>query len=124
MYPPAMGQEVKRKRVPRVPVAMKIRPETIEMLRRGAAYHGIGYHTYAQWLIEHGLTEEARYYGWVKVKAIYTRKKVQTVAEAERQKGVRQLIRVAERKNRRQIRKLKPAAREVPPKNEPQTGEE
>jgi hypothetical protein len=55
---------VKRKLAPKFRTNIKIRPEIIEALRMGAAYHGVGYQTYLQWLVEYALKEEAGYYGW------------------------------------------------------------
>ena len=36
----------------------------IEALRMAAGYHGVGYQTYLQWLVEYGLKQEAGYFGW------------------------------------------------------------
>lgn len=36
----------------------------IEALKMASAYHGVGYQTYLQWIVEHGLKEEAGYFGW------------------------------------------------------------
>jgi hypothetical protein len=36
----------------------------IEALRTASAYHGVGYQTYLQWVVEHGLKAEAGYFGW------------------------------------------------------------
>lgn len=36
----------------------------LEMLKLGAEYHEVGWNTYLQWLVEQGLKNEIRYYGW------------------------------------------------------------
>jgi len=61
------------------------------MLKRGAAYHQVGYQTYLQWLVEQGLKSEARYYGWVVTPKRYREQDLE--ARARREKLTRQKIR-------------------------------
>jgi hypothetical protein len=39
------------------------------MVKLGAEYHEVGYHTYLQWLLEATLKDEIRYYGWEALRA-------------------------------------------------------
>lgn len=64
------------------------------MLRQGAAYHGIGYQTYLQWLVEEGLRIEASYYGWVLPKPI----RVSKGPTGTQKREIERLMRVATRR--------------------------
>lgn len=75
---------------------MTIRPSVLEMAKRGAAYHQVGYLTYLHWLIEQTLQDEVRYYGW-KVIPGYTILSVPTVSKSDRDK-INRLSRNAGRK--------------------------
>lgn len=84
---------IRRRKAPSVLITTRIRPEILEMVKQGAAYHGIGYQTYLQWLVENEVKQEARYYGWVTIPPTYTAKtsKVQ-LREVDR------LMRIAKRR--------------------------
>ena len=68
--------------------------EVLDMLRRGATFHGIGYQTYLRWLVEQGLRAEARYYGWAITKPTYVTKGLTEVQQRE----VDRLMRVSTRR--------------------------
>ena len=63
------------------------------MLKLGAAYHGIGYQTYLQWLVEEGLKLDANYYGW---STPSTQWRKEGVTEKE-QMEIRRLMRLVRR---------------------------
>lgn len=63
------------------------------MVRLGAAYHGIKYQLYLQWLIEEGIKSEAKYYGWSVLSTPY---KIQGPTEVQRIKILR-LMQTAKR---------------------------
>lgn len=77
-------------------VTVRIKPEVVEMLKQGAAYHGIPYQRYLHWLLEDGLRAEANYYGWTKVPQPYTVEGTTAEQDAE----IDRLVRVAARKRK------------------------
>lgn len=62
-------------------MSFRIQPHILEMVKMGAKYHGIGYHKYLNWLIEEGVKDEAKYYGWY---TLATRLKTTGLTEAQR----------------------------------------
>ena len=84
----------KSKRAPKERIAFRVRPEVLEMLRRGAAYHGIGYQTYMQWLIEEGLKAEVRYYGW----GVLPQRHILGGPTKAEQREIQRLMRLSERR--------------------------
>jgi hypothetical protein len=43
---------------------VRLKEEVVEFLKIGGEYHGVGYQTYLQWLLERALLDEIYYYGW------------------------------------------------------------
>jgi len=43
---------------------VRVKGEVLEFLKIGGSYHGVGYQTYLQWLLERALLDEIHYYGW------------------------------------------------------------
>lgn len=43
---------------------MRLKEEVVEFLKIGGNYHGVGFQTYLQWLLERALLDEIHYYGW------------------------------------------------------------
>ncbi len=91
-----------------------MRPETIELLRLGAAYHEVGYQTYLQWLVERGLQDEFKYYGWASLSKRYTQRSDPAV-EPDVRKGIFHKIRIAKRQRRRRQTPIGPKPDGPPP---------
>ena len=83
------------KEVPRAFTTIRMKVHIMEMLKQGAAYHGIKYQTYLQWLLEDTLKAEARYYGWVMPSPVY---KVQKEPTEARKREISRLMRIAKRR--------------------------
>ncbi len=73
----------------------------MDMLKLGAEYHEIGYHTYLQWILERVLQEEAAYYGWGAIGKDYTIDHSLIPSNLDK-KDVQRLTRLAMRKAREQ----------------------
>lgn len=43
---------------------VRVKEEVLEFLKIGGEYHGVGFQTYLQWLIERALLDEIHYYRW------------------------------------------------------------
>ena len=54
----------KKKLAPKVAFSLRVKEEVLQFLKIGAAYHGVGFNTYLQWLLERALLNEIHYYGW------------------------------------------------------------
>lgn len=92
-----------RKRAPRVELKVKVKPEVLEALRLGAAYHGIGHHVYTQWILEEGLKLEAKYYGWKKLSTTYIQGKPGRPPNKEQErKHINHLMRLVDRRIRKE----------------------
>jgi hypothetical protein len=94
----------RKKLAPKIKVSFKFRPELVEMLRLGAAYHDVPYQTYTQWLLEHAVKSEALYYGWRPLETRVVLKPESTVAEDKIHKQAQQIMRAS----RNTLRKKEP----------------
>jgi predicted DNA binding CopG/RHH family protein len=43
---------------------VRVKEEVLEFIKIGGDYHGVGFQTYLQWLLERALLDEIHYYGW------------------------------------------------------------
>ena len=82
---------------PRKWIGIRLKVDVLELLRRGAAYHGIGYQTYLQWILEEGLRSEAHYYGWRTPSIRRTKERTPKSLQNE----IQRLARLARRKAKR-----------------------
>lgn len=88
-----------RKLEPKVNFKIRLKPEIIEILRQGAAYHEIGYHVYTQWVLEEALKREIQYYGWKKLTPSYVKGKPGRPPNAEQdRKEINHLMRLVDRR--------------------------
>jgi hypothetical protein len=62
--PYAAGSTKSGKFARKVDFNVRVKEEVLEFLKVGADYHGVGFQTYLQWLVERALLDEIHYYGW------------------------------------------------------------
>jgi hypothetical protein len=73
-----------------------MKAHVVEMLKLGGEYHEVGWQTYLQWLVERGLKNEIRYYGWEELRAkTLDRGRLPTRLESQ---DMQKLIRLANRR--------------------------
>jgi hypothetical protein len=68
--PYAAGSTLGKKLARKVNFNFRVKEEVLEFLKIGGDYHGVGFQTYMQWLLERALLEEIRYYGWESIRPV------------------------------------------------------
>jgi len=68
--PYAAGSPQNSKFASKADFTVRLKREVLEFLKIGGSYHGVGYTTYLQWLLERALLEEIRYYGWDAIRPV------------------------------------------------------
>lgn len=68
--PYAAGSTHGKKIARKVDFNVRVKEEVLEFLKIGGDYHGVGFQTYMQWLLERALLEEIHYYGWESIRPV------------------------------------------------------
>lgn len=82
---------------------VRLKEDVVEFLRIGGDYHGVGFQTYLQWLLERALLEEIHYYGWERLRPItFERQLSRSASERHDFLHLNKLARRRERKEARE----------------------
>lgn len=68
--PYAVGSPQNKRFASKADCNVRLKKEVVEFLKIGGDYHGVGFQTYLQWLLERALLEEIKYYGWGAIRPV------------------------------------------------------